>query len=86
MADKFNSHSESLTSPPADLISVTPDDAQDLPFASRALNVAQSGTVRVTTVAGTTGTITVAAGIMFPVRITRVWATGTSADGVVALF
>lgn len=85
MADKFSSYTESLESPPSELIVVTPDDGQDLAFASRGINVAQSGTVRITSVTGSTATITVAAGIVFPVRATRIWATGTTATGIVAL-
>lgn len=86
MADKFSNHVESLSSPPSDLIAVTPDDGQDLPQVSRGLNVATAGQVQVTTLSGTTGTLTLAAGIAFPVRVRRVWATGTTATGIVALY
>lgn len=85
MADKFSSHTESLNSPPSTLTAVTPDDATDLTVASRALNVAQSGAVRVTTVGGSTVTISIAAGVAFPIRVQRVWATGTTASGIVAM-
>ena len=86
MADTFNSHADSLNSPPSNLIPVTPDDGADLEFAARALNVAVTGTVRVTSIRGDTATLMVAAGIAFPVRVSRVWATGTTATGIVAMY
>lgn len=85
MADPFDGHSQGLESPATILVSVTPDDTTDLSVPSRALNVAQEGLVRVTTTGGSTATIYVAAGIGFPVRATRVWATGTTATGITAL-
>jgi hypothetical protein len=85
MVDKFNSFSDGLNSPPSHVSDVTPDDAADLPVASRGVNVAGSGSLRITTVGGDTGTIHVVAGIVFPVRATRIWATGTTATGIVVL-
>jgi len=86
MADKFQGYTEGLNSPPSHLKAVTPDDVNDLPDASRCINVAESGAVRVTTVSGDTETIYVAAGITFPVRAARIWATGTTATGIMVLY
>jgi hypothetical protein len=83
--DAFKTHITSLESPPIRIRAVIPDDSVDLPTASRALNVATTGSVRVTTVEGETATLTIAAGIPFPIRATRVWASGTTASGIVAL-
>lgn len=85
MTDRFASYKAGLESPASELFDIVPDDATDLPVSTRALNVAQSGTVRITTVTGTTATIYVAAGIAFPVRATRIHATGTAATGIVGL-
>lgn len=85
MTDPFGNIAQSLESPATSATVVTPDDTADLATPSRALNVATSGSVQVTTIAGTTATIFIAAGIGFPVRVTRVWATGTTATGIVAL-
>ncbi|PWJ12890.1 spike base protein, RCAP_Rcc01079 family [Jannaschia seohaensis] len=85
MTDKFSKHVTGLDSPASALQAVTPDDATDLPLASRAIAVAQAGDVRVTTVDGSIATIYVAAGMPFPVRVARIWATGTTATGIVAL-
>lgn len=86
MNDHFANYSESLNSPPSNIFAVAPDDAQDLPHVTRALNVGQSGTIRVTTARGTTEVLTVAAGIVFPIRASRIWATDTTATNIVAMF
>lgn len=85
MPDPFDRHSQSLESPATTLLPVVPDDTADLPAPSRALNVAQAGAVHVTTTGGTTATLYVAAGIALPVRVTRVWASGTTATGITAM-
>lgn len=86
MSDRFSNFALGLDSPAVNLMEITPDDAQDLTECSRALNVAVSGMVRVTTVLGDTATINIAAGIPFPVRVRRVWQTGTTATGICALY
>ncbi|MDX1781131.1 MAG: hypothetical protein R3256_07405 [Thalassovita sp.] len=85
MPDPFTNFSSGLQSPASGVFSIPPDDLADLPTATRALNVAQSGTVQVTTVDGSTATLYVVAGIAFPVRVQRVHATGTTATGIVGL-
>ena len=56
MADQFKNFQPGLESPASHLAAVTPSDTQDLPIASRALNVAGAGSIRVTTVKGDTAT------------------------------
>ena len=85
MADPFASYSSSLESPPTLLFQVTPSDSEDLPMASRGINVSASGTVHLTTVGDTIATIHVAAGIAFPIRAKRIWQTGTTATGIVVM-
>ena len=67
------------------LAAVTPSDSEDLGIACRVLNVATSGVVKVTTIDGDVGDITISAGVPFPIAVRRVWATGTSATGIRAL-
>ena len=43
-----------------------------------ALNVATPGTVRVTTLDGSTSDVSIHPGHAFPIRARRVWATGTT--------
>lgn len=86
MSDIFSDFSSGLESPATHLLSVTPDDGADLPVASRGINVGTSGAVRVTTVGGTTETVYVAAGSAFPLRVSRIWQTGTTAANIVAMY
>ncbi|MEM6481216.1 MAG: hypothetical protein AAF922_04420 [Pseudomonadota bacterium] len=84
--DMFADYSSGLESPASHAFDAVPSDTNDLPSVGRAVNVATTGTVRLTTSAGDTVTITVVAGVAFPIRAKRVWATGTTATGVVVLF
>jgi hypothetical protein len=86
MADVFATHATGLESPATRLLAVTPSDSTDLAYVSRAVNVAASGLVKLTTVTGDVATVQIAAGIAFPVRAARIWATGTTATGIVAMF
>jgi hypothetical protein len=85
MTDKFANHNTGLESPAVSLDAITPDDSADLPWITRAVAVSGSGMLRVTTVDGSEGQIFVAAGVPFPIRLRRVWLTGTTATGIVAL-
>lgn len=85
MADRFEKFGESLTSPPQKAFAVTPDDNTDLQFVTKAINVTTTGAVRLETDGGDTVTLHVAAGIVFPVRAKKVFATGTAATGIVGL-
>lgn len=63
---------------------VTPSDNDNLPFVTTALRLASGGAVRVTLLGGTTVTYPSGAlnpGISHPMRVTRVWATGTTVPG-----
>ncbi len=85
MSDTFEDFASGLESPATHIAAVTPDDGADLAVCSRALNVSGAGSVRLTTVTGATDTVYIAAGLAFPVRARRIWATGTTATGIVAL-
>lgn len=86
MKDIFDGFSGGLESPATHIVAATPSNSADLAHASRAINVAGAGSVRVTTVGGTTGTFHVAPGFPFPIRATRIWQTGTTATGIVVLY
>ena len=85
MTDIFQNHTPGLESPATRLQAITPADGQDLEFVSRALAVGGEGFVRVTTVAGDDGRVFVVPGAPFPIRVRRIWATGTTATQIVAL-
>lgn len=85
MNDPFRNHAPGLESPAVRLVSVTPDDAADLDFPTRAIAVGTEGLVQLITVAGDTGQIFVVPGAPFPIRARRILATGTTAADIVAL-
>jgi hypothetical protein len=85
MTDTFSGYSNGLGSPAAQAATVTPNDAADLPTASRALYVGTAGNLVIVTVGGSTVTLVGASGWM-PVRVARVLATGTTAGDIVALW
>ena len=85
MPDKFDGYEVSIDSPAREVFQITPDDGSDLALATRAINVAQSGNVRLESVAGTVATVYIAAGIAFPIRAKRVFVTGADATGLVGM-
>lgn len=85
MNDPFQNQVSGLESPAVRLASVTPNDATDLTFATRGIAVGAEGFVRLITLGGDTGRIYVVPGAPFPIRASRVLATGTTATDIVAL-
>lgn len=69
---------EGLTSPYDNAAEVTPSDTVDLTYVTRALWCAVTGTVKVTMLGGGDVTIDHGAHVLLPIRVTRVWATGTA--------
>ena len=83
MTDVFDSYAESLTTPPSSAASVTPSDTADLPFITRAIYVGTAGDVRVLTRNGQDVTYRNITGTKV-LRVARIFATGTSANDIVA--
>ena len=73
------------TNPVIGSAAVTTSDTVDLPKIPRALWVDVGGNIKVTLLDGTTDTFTVLAGLL-PFCVRRVWATGTTATGIHALY
>jgi hypothetical protein len=87
MTDTFKTHGRSLTSPPEDAAAIAPDDGQDLATATRAVWVGGGGDLRLRMLGGAEVTLQgVAAGSLLPLRIARVFATGTTATALVGLW
>jgi hypothetical protein len=83
--DRFNLARQDLISPLSIGFAVTPSDSVDLPQMTREMFFAGAGNVRVTWAGqpdGTFSTHAVLAGERLPWRISRVWATGTTATGI----
>lgn len=84
--DKFASDPNTLSTPATEVAEIVPSDTTDIAHITKALNAATAGTVRITTERGAVTDIFLAAGVVFPLRVRRVWATGTSATGLRALY
>ena len=74
-----------LATPGVGGAAVTPNDSTDLPLAARFLIIGVAGNVKITTIDGSVLTLAAPAGI-FPVTAVRVWATGTTATGITAMW
>ena len=66
------------------IAAVVPSDTVDLPFVTRALYVSVAGAVKVTMMDGSTETYPNLLAGRHPLRVTRVWQTGTTATGMIA--
>lgn len=85
MSDAFSGYARSMNDPAITVFDIAPDDATDLAQVTIALNVASPGTVRVTTADGSISDLSIYPGHAFPLRVRRVWLTGTTATGIVGL-
>jgi len=86
MAGEYDEYGRGITSPPDDGFAIVESDIADLPREIRAINVAVTGPVRVLTSKGNDLTVFIAAGIQFPLVCKKVFASGTTATGLVGLF
>lgn len=86
------SNSNNVTPPYTSAVEVVLDDNNDLDAVSRAIIIEGSGSHHDVVVTmqndadGTSVTLHCAKGVVIPVRVKRVWATGTTATDVVALY
>ncbi len=83
MSDSYKSHLTGLRDPIVRGQSVTPNDNTDLSKTTRALYVGVAGNVRVTMQSGDIVSFAFGAG-WHPIRVQRIWATGTDASAIVA--
>lgn len=85
MSDLYEKYQSGLESPASRAFEIVPDDNTDLSVATRAVSVAETGFVRLTTINGDLVRIFVAAGVPFPIRAARIWSTDTTATGIVGM-
>lgn len=87
MADDYATHPSRLESPAAHAFAIATSDAVDLAQTTRAVYVGGAGDVKIKTLSGETVTFSGAsAGMILPVRVARVFATGTTATLLVGLY
>ncbi|GGE26538.1 hypothetical protein SAMN05421774_11264 [Gemmobacter megaterium] len=85
--DMFTYSATALADPASAALAITPSDGSDLLMVPRALYCTGAGTVQVTMRAGGDPVILpMLVGTPLPVRVTRVWATGTTATGIVGVW
>ena len=82
MTDTFARQARSIGDPATAIFDIIPSDVSDITQVTTALSVATPGTVRVTTQDGTTGDLSIHPGQPYPIRVTRVWQSGTTATGI----
>jgi len=85
--DPFAGHVAGFDSPVRGGYAITPDDDADLPKVTRAVMVAEGGDLSVAMLDGTALVLpALVPGAIYPVRLTRVNSSGTTAAGVVGLY
>jgi hypothetical protein len=86
MEDEFSNQTTSLTAPVTKSEVITPNDAQTLNHVTRGLYVGQGGDVTVRMLSGEVTTLANAqSGVLYPLRITQVLATGTTATNLLGM-
>lgn len=87
MSDKYKSFSPHLESPAENASTITPNDSNDLTDFTRSIYIGGAGNLKIDTVAGDTVTLNgVVAGTVIPVRVQKVYATGTTATNLVGFW
>ena len=88
--DKFAQTERGILAPYTRAVTITPSDSTDRTETPRALQIhagTNSTPVKVTMAGDSTPvTFQLQTGYIFPLRVSRVWATGTSATTVIALY
>lgn len=75
------------TEPAYEAEAITPSDTAVLANDSRGVYVGGAGNIKVTTVGGSTVTFSgVAAGSLLPIRVNRVYSTGTTATLILTIY
>lgn len=86
MADPFENHASKLESPFSHALTITPNNTDDLSITPRALYCTGPGVVQVTMIGGGVAVFPMVFGVPLPARVRRVWNTGTTATGIVAVW
>lgn len=86
MKDDFSGHVTGLTAPATAAETITPSDSNDLNFVTRAIYLGQAGDLSVTMQSGETVLLRgMQAGVFYPLRVSYVRATGTTAADIIGL-
>ena len=85
--DDFGSLQPGISGPASKAVAITPNNSADLAFATRAIYVGGGGDLRVEMQdeAAPVTFVGVVAGTILPIRVARVFVTGTTATSLVGL-
>lgn len=90
MSDPFFKQPNNIDSPAKNAIVVVPSDVADQGTSYKALYIGGSGDVKCETVGSTAGSFVtftgLVAGSILPVRIRKIYATGTTATNMIGLY
>jgi hypothetical protein len=85
--DTFRTHGRNLTAPSEYAVTIQPSDSSGLPYATRAIYVGTAGDLRVRMLGHSEVTfVNIPQGAVLPLRVTQVFATGTTAANMVGLW
>lgn len=85
--DFFKGQPDDLDNPPRNAVSVTKSDTNDLAYTSRGVYIGTTGNLAVIMDGGQSVVFkNLAAGMMHPMRVTRVLSTGTTAVDILAVW
>lgn len=85
----YQSDRSSLSSPVEHVVLITPSDTDDVAHVLRGFSFAAAGAIKVTPLVGEAVVIpsgALAAGVIHPIRVKRVWSGGTGATGIVGYY
>ncbi len=87
MKGTLESNSTSMIEPGDSAIAITPNNTQNLEHPTRGIYVGVTGNLRVLTIDNYDITfVNIAAGIIHPIRVLRVYSTGTTATDIVGVW
>ncbi len=81
--DDFNTQTPNAQGPISKAAEVTPNDALDLTHLTRAVFIGTGGDLRATLADGTVLSFVNMAPGWHPIRVARIWATGTTASDII---
>jgi len=87
MTDNFSTFTHGVSAPAEGAADITPNDSADLSITTRGIYVGASGDLKVDTAGGDTVTfVDIAAGVIHPIRVQRVYSTGTTATDIIGVY
>jgi len=84
--DPYETLTTGLSSPICGGFDITPTDATELSLLTRAIMVGVAGNISIQLQDGTSVTLSLSPGVIYPLRVCQLNATGTTASQIVGLY